>query len=83
MVTSIAQTAKAIISVASQPSTFSLVLMTNSPMMSVRAAISIVTTMIGTEITQLMTALQYNALIGSIAVKPSAMPIRVETAMIP
>ena len=76
-----AKTAAAIISVANQPSTFSLVVMTNGPMISGRTAINIITTMIGTEMTPLMTALQYNALIGSIYVKPSAMPINVEIAM--
>lgn len=55
--------------------------MTNRPMIAGRTAINIITTMIGTEITPLMTALQYRALIGSIDVKPGAMPIKVEMAM--
>ncbi len=47
------------------------------------AAITIITAMMGTEITPLMTALQYSALMGSMGVKPSATPTRVETAMMP
>ena len=76
-----AKTAAAIISVANQPSTFNLVVITNWPIISGRTAINIITTMIGTEMTPLITALQYNALIGSIDVKPSAMPINIEIAM--
>ena len=83
IVSSIAATAVAIISVAIQPRTFSFVVMTNRPMIPGRAAISIITAMTGTEMTPLMTALQYSALNGSTGVKPSAMPIKVETAMTP
>src|SRR5665647_3427915 len=62
-VKNMAQTAAAIISVANQPSTFSPVEITNCPIISERTAINIITTMIGTEMTPLMTALQYKALI--------------------
>ena len=65
-VNSMAKTAAAIISVANQPGTLSLVVMTNCPIISVRTAINIITTMIGTEMTPLMTALLHNALIGSL-----------------
>jgi hypothetical protein len=82
-VQNIAQTAAAIIKVASQPNIFSLAEITNCPMIFGRDAINIMTAMIGTEITPLITALQYNALIGSIDVNPSTMPIMVEAAMVP
>ena len=48
--------------------------------MSLRAAISIITTMMGTEITPFITALQNKALIGSMGDKPiaklSAIPLK-------
>jgi hypothetical protein len=47
------------------------------------AAIFITSTMIGTEVTPLMTAVQKSALIGSIDVKPSARPTTVTSTMIP
>jgi hypothetical protein len=53
----LAVAAAAIISVANQPITFNLFVMTKRPMMSVRAAINIMTIMTGTEMTPLMTAL--------------------------
>jgi hypothetical protein len=82
-VQNIAQTAAAIIMVASQPNIFSLAEITNCPMIFGRDAINIMTAMIGTEITPLITALQYNALIGSIDVNPSTIPIKVEAAIVP
>ena len=54
----IAITAIAMTAVHTQPNTFSLNEMTNRPITSGRTAISIITTIIGTEITPLMTALQ-------------------------
>jgi len=62
------------LAVASQPRIVSRRVMTNSPMISGRTAISIITIMIGTEITPLITALQKRALIGSMGVKFSATP---------
>src|SRR6266516_2538604 len=73
--TSIATTASAITPVASQPRFFKRRLAVKRPMISGRAAISIITAMMGTEITPLITALQMSALTGSIAVKLSATPI--------
>jgi hypothetical protein len=78
-----AATATAMIRVANQPITFRFDLITKRPMMSGRAAINIMTIMMGTEMIPLITALQYSALIGSIAVKFNMMPINVEMAMTP
>ena len=55
----------------------------NSLESSERTAMSIMTAIIGTEITPLITALQNRALIGSMDVKPNAMPINVEAAITP
>src|SRR6266849_9767598 len=74
---SIAPTASAITPVASHPRTFRRRLTVKRPMISGRAAISIITAMMGTEITPLITALQMSALTGSISVKLSATPIPV------
>ena len=52
-------------------------------MISGLAAISIITAMMGTEITPLITALQMSALTGSIAVKLSATPIVVAAMRMP
>src|SRR5450830_1426806 len=65
----------------SQPTTRSLRRITYVPMMSWREAISIITVMIGTEITPLTTALQYKALMGSMALNPRPVPTNVETTM--
>src|SRR5579859_3101134 len=81
-VASIVTTAIAIATVASQPRNFSRRLITNGPMTSSRVAISIITTMIGTAMTPLITALQNKALIGSIGVKSSSTPPSVAMAMI-
>ena len=81
-VTNIATTAAAIVHVASQPSILRRRVTTNDPMTTGSSAISIITIMIGTAITPLMTALQNNALIGSIGVKSSATPATVASAMI-
>ena len=59
-----ATTASAMIKVASQPRILSWRLMVKRPMISGRTAISIITTMIGTEITPLITALQISARTG-------------------
>ncbi len=67
-----AQTAAAITSVASQPTTLSRGLATNFPMTFGLPASSIITMSTGTEITPLMTALQSSALIGSTGLKVSA-----------
>ena len=79
----IAITAIAMTAVHTQPNTFSLNEMTNRPITSGRTAISIITTIMGTEITQLMTALQKSALIGSMEVKQSPTPIKVDKAIMP
>ena len=70
----IAITAAAITPAESHPRTRSGMGVTSVPMTLVFDAISIISTMIGTEVTPLMTALQNNALIGSIDVKSSARP---------
>jgi hypothetical protein len=57
-VTNIATTASAITPVHSQPNILSLRVITSFPMMSGCMAISIMTAMIGTEMTPLITALQ-------------------------
>src|SRR5882762_126424 len=80
---SIAITASVITPVASQPRFFRRRLTVKRPMISGRAAISIITAMMGTEITPLITALQISALTGSIAVKLSATPIVVAAMRMP
>src|SRR5204863_9814710 len=80
---SIGTTASAITPVASQPRFFRRRLAVKRPMISGRAAISIITAMMGTEITPLITALQMSALTGSIAVKLSATPIVVAAVRMP
>src|SRR5712691_6614047 len=80
---SIAPTASAITPVASQPRFLRRRLTVKRPMISGRTAISIITAMIGTEITPLITALQMSALTGSIAVKLSATPIVVAAMRMP
>ena len=57
-VQNIAATAIAITNVASHPNILSLGVMGNAPIISGRTAISIITAIIGTEITPLITALQ-------------------------
>ena len=74
-------TATNITTVANHPSTCSRRFMTKGPMRSGRTAISIITTMMGTAMTPLMTALQISALIGSMLLKSSATPPSVASAM--
>src|SRR6266853_1800687 len=81
--TTIATTASAITPVASQPRFLKRRLTVKRPMISGRTAISIITAMIGTEITPLITALQMSALTGSISVKLSATPIVVAAMRMP
>ena len=70
------------ISVASQPSIFSLRRIVNVPITSGLAPSIIMTAMIGTAITPLITAVQKSALIGSILVKFNATPPMVAKATI-
>ena len=60
-VQNMAITANNITVVHSHSNTFSLNEMTNCPMISGRAAINIITAIIGNELTPLMTAIQYRA----------------------
>lgn len=68
--------------VLSQPSSLSRSDGVSCPITSGRDASSIMTAMIGTEITPLITALHNNALMGSIGKKFRATPASVDTAMI-
>jgi len=68
-------TAAAVITaVASHPQTFNEVLMVNAPMTFGFVLIFMIITIEGTAATPLITALQYNALIGLIRVKFRAIP---------
>ena len=57
--------------------------MVKSPMTLRRDPISIIATISGTAVTPLITALQYNALIGSSGVRFNAMPTRLATISTP
>ena len=83
MKTNIAITAAAITPVESHPNNRSGAGVTKVPMIFLFDAISIISTMIGTDVTPLMTALQNSALIGSIEVKSRARPTTVASTMIP
>jgi len=79
----IAITAAAITPVESHPSIRSGMGVTKVPMTFWFDAISIMSIVIGTDVTPLMTALQNSALIGSIDVKSSARPTTVASTMTP
>ena len=66
--------AAAITAVAIQPQAFNDVFKVNLPMTLALVLIRMIMTIDGTAATPLITALQYNALIGSMGVKLSAMP---------
>src|SRR5258708_13027107 len=78
-VMTIATTATSITNTDSQPRTLRLRLITKGPITSGRTAISIITAIIGTEMTPLMTALQNKALIVSIGLNPTPPPPPVPT----
>lgn len=81
MNTNIAITAAAITPVESHPASRSSTGVTKVPMTFRFDAISIISAMIGTDVTPLMTALQNSALIGSIDVKSSARPTTVASTV--
>ncbi len=83
MLANMASTAVAMTMVDSQPSARRRREMVSVPMMAGRDAISIIRAMMGTEMTPLMTALHYRALMGSSGEKHRAAPIMVAVTMMP
>ncbi len=76
-------TATAMTAVATQPSTFRRVPIANSPITFGFTAMSIITAIMGAEMTPFNTAAQYNALMGSMWLNPKPTPMRVDAAMTP
>jgi len=80
-VANMAMTATAMTTVATQPMALTQPVTTNSPMTWGAVASHIMIAITGTATTPLITALQYNARIGSIGVKFMIMPTIVEIQM--